>query len=288
MVEQKRKYSLLSSAQIKIIATVIMTLDHFAAAFFSVIPLWLYTLIRYIGRAAAPLFIFLVSEALRHTTNKKKYLLRMYFFNIIYSLSFIPYSYLIGFSNAQAPSILSTYIINIIFVLIIDYILKKGTVNKIYGLIMLSLFIVIIPIIHNTILENVVNYVLNNTSLQRSNILLVLRSILPDWRMIDYSILFSIMGVAFYYCKNKIQCGICLMVFCIVSKYGFIFSYKLLGQYSGYVDDFFANGQYYMILSLPFILLYSGEKGKNKKAFFYFYYPIHIYVLGILAWLIKL
>lgn len=287
MVNQKVKFNLFNSTQLKVMAAVIMALDHFAAAFISFIPLWLYTLIRCLGRAAAPLFLFLVSEALKHTSDKKKYLLRMYFFNIVYALSFIPYSYLIGFTSMNAPSILSTYIFTIIFVLITDFILKKGTTNKIYGIIMLLSLVVVIPIVHDVILENVIEIIVKNTSLQRYNVSLVLRSVLPDWRMVDYSILFSIMGVIFYYCKNRIQCAICLIPFCIISQYGFLLFDRLLGQYSGYFEDFFGGGQYFMFLCIPFVTLYSGEKGKSNKPFFYLFYPLHIYLLGLLTWIIK-
>ncbi len=287
MIEQKQKFCTINSAQLKGIAAIIMALDHFSAAFFPFIPLWLNTLLRNTGRAAAPLFLFLVSEALKHTKNKKKYLMRIYFFNIVYALSFIPYSYLIGFSNASAPSVLSTYIFTIIFVLIIELIAKKGTTNKIHGIGLLLVIMVFIPLVHNTVFENVITFFLKNTSLQRYNILFVLRSILPDWRMVDYSILFSIMGVVFYYCKNRVHYTITLTVFCILSKYGFIAFDRLLGQYSGYFSDFFTVNQYFMILCLPFIMLYSGERGKNNKAFFYFFYPLHIYLFGVIAWIVK-
>lgn len=47
-------FSLINSAQLKVIAAVIMALDHFAAAFSPNIPLWLYTLVRNVGSAVAP------------------------------------------------------------------------------------------------------------------------------------------------------------------------------------------------------------------------------------------
>ena len=38
-----------------------------------------------------------------------------------------------------------------------------------------------------------------------------------------------------------------------------------------------------LILSLPFILLYNWQRGRRMKYFFYVYYPLHVYVLVVLA-----
>ena len=38
-----------------------------------------------------------------------------------------------------------------------------------------------------------------------------------------------------------------------------------------------------LILSLPFMLLYNGTRGKKLKYFFDRYYPLHVYLLVILA-----
>ena len=43
------------------------------------------------------------------------------------------------------------------------------------------------------------------------------------------------------------------------------------------------NFQCFMILALPLLLLYNGERGKGHKNFFYVYYPAHIYVLYVIS-----
>ena len=45
--------------------------------------------------------------------------------------------------------------------------------------------------------------------------------------------------------------------------------------------------QYYALLSIPVLLLYSGKRGKlNLKYFFYVFYPLHLLAIEGVAMLI--
>ena len=55
---------------------------------------------------------------------------------------------------------------------------------------------------------------------------------------------------------------------------GFSFTYENL---------FLINYQWMMILALPFMLIYNGEKGRGLKWLFYIFYPVHIFILFILG-----
>ena len=44
--------------------------------------------------------------------------------------------------------------------------------------------------------------------------------------------------------------------------------------------------QIWSVLSLPLLLAYSGTRGKGKmKAFFYIFYPVHLGLLQLIAWI---
>ena len=48
----------------------------------------------------------------------------------------------------------------------------------------------------------------------------------------------------------------------------------------------FNTFQWLMLLAIPFFILYNGKKGNGNKAFFYIFYPLHIWVLFIIGYFI--
>ena len=64
---------ILSGSALKVIAVISMTIDHVAlyvlAGYLSMQELWLYDVLRGIGRQAFPIFAFLVIEGFYHTHN---------------------------------------------------------------------------------------------------------------------------------------------------------------------------------------------------------------------------
>ena len=62
---------------IKIIALILMLMDHIGE-FFPDSPIWF----GWLGRLAAPLFVYALAVCFHHTRNRKKYLLRLYLANV--------------------------------------------------------------------------------------------------------------------------------------------------------------------------------------------------------------
>lgn len=65
-------FGFLSSNGIKLIALVLMTVDHVGMLLFPHLRI-----LRILGRLSMPLFAFMISEGCRYTKNRKKYLLRL-------------------------------------------------------------------------------------------------------------------------------------------------------------------------------------------------------------------
>ena len=72
----------LNAFQIKIIACFCMTIDHIGA-----FGNQYYAILRIIGRAAAPLFLFILVQSIRYTKNRTNLLKRLYFAGVLVGLA---------------------------------------------------------------------------------------------------------------------------------------------------------------------------------------------------------
>lgn len=92
--------------------------------------------------------------------------------------------------------------------------------------------------------------------------LLILSAFLP----IDYNIYAILLVLVFYFFEKRKCIYTFGMVFIALSYY------------------FFKNNmtQSFMLLSLPFLYLYNGQKGKNLKYLFYVFYPLHMLILAFI------
>jgi TraX protein len=69
----------MNAFQLKVIALIVMLMDHMYTAFPNIFPQWFHALSRFV----APLFAFLMVEGLFHTRNKLKYNIRLFVWAIV-------------------------------------------------------------------------------------------------------------------------------------------------------------------------------------------------------------
>lgn len=101
---------------------------------------------------------------------------------------------------------------------------------------------------------------------------------IPTLLTVEGGFIFVLLGVGFYYTSGSKQKTVLFyFLFCI-----FVFFITTGSDFSA-VNLFKINFQWLMVFSLPLIAMYNGEKGRDSKWFFYFFYPAHIYVLAIIA-----
>lgn len=283
----------LNSFQLKIIALVIMTIDHIAVYNINVFPPLLYDFFRCAGRSAMPLFMYALIFGAKCTKRKKQFLIRLYVSNIAIFIIWVPFYLFFNGKFAPMPSVLSTYTYVLIYAFLIEKFIEKLKYKKIISLAYMSgiAIITIIPeIVYNSAYDVLINLVTSGSGIFKNNIIYVniadtfLNTISRPLRNVDGSVYFVIMGVIWYFAKNKYICSGVLILF---SLWGILGAYNetfdIIGDFTGnyYTNNlFFSKTQSLMIFAALFILLFNKEKGRAMKYFFYIYYPAHIFVIS--------
>lgn len=264
----------LNGFNLKLLALIFMTFDHILEMLSGILPIphWFGN----IGRLSAPIFIFMVAEGMWHTRNKVKYMSRLYVASIIMAI-------LNNLANTYFPMPNGGMIINNIFatMFLITFFIylgekmvlafKEGNVKV--GL--FNLIFILTPFIVSFI-------VLMNMSTLPLFVLRFILVALPLPFLVEGGILWIALGIGFYLCHNrKKSLGIFYTLFCII-----VF-FLTTGMDFSFTNLFLINYQWLMILALPLLLLYNGEKGRGMRSFFYIYYPAHLYFLLGVAYLIN-
>lgn len=273
------KHQGFSATQLKWIALVFMTLDHMIPLFTKTAHLsFVVPYLEIIGRIAAPLFLFLVTESFRHTRSRWKFVLRLYVAGVAVDLStFLANFIIFGNLSCYWPgNILFTYFYTVwllTLILSVSEAYKLRNRRKMIG----ALFLIAL-----TALPQVTYSVFDNMFSLSARVLFT--AVFPPPLFIEYSLAFVFMGIVFYFLRSRTAQCIAFAIFCVINYWGSILSLRGWDLYP--FNLFFADGQHWMILALPFMAMYNGQRGKSQKVFFYVYYPTHRYLIFLLETLL--
>lgn len=266
-----------TSYSLKVLALLLMTLDHIYYYLGSgILPIpHIFTLL---GRISAPLFLFAMAEGFSHTHDRMAYLKRLYLASVFMSVgndlvnSFLPHPNGAMVINGMFATLFIVGLYIWAIELLLGNIKKKNWKN-----IGIALAMLLIPIGSGI---GVTLYMGNTASVSPIGriVFQALYTLVPSPIFVEGSVYWVFLGTGFYFLRNK---KIGLSVFYVLMS-GFFF-FTAAGEGMTYENLFILNDQWFMVLSLPFILLYSGQRGKKMKYFFYMYYPLHVYVLVLLA-----
>lgn len=240
---KKKSICVLSGAALHILAIVFMLMDHMWA---TVVPgnQWM----TYVGRLAFPIFAFLISEGYVHTSNFKKYALRLLLFGII---SEIPFD-LMCESTIFYPfhqNVMFTLLLGLISIRALDEIKKERSVDAaMRGVLVASAccFIGAVCFVDygwRGVLTVIIFYVFRSVPYAKV------------WQFVSLTLLFEVFYRGMY---------IPIELF-------------------GHTFEFYTQG--FCILSLIPIWLYNGERGcssKGFKCFLYAFYPVHMLALYLI------
>lgn len=285
----------LTAFQLKVVALVLMTVDHIGAFAFEIpVVARCETCLRSVGRLAAPLFLFLLVQSLRHTRSKPRFLLRLYLAGMCTGLFVTLMNLCLGevFCYFTPGNIIFTFFYVALYVILLERMWAAWKARDLRDLAVSALLLAasLLP----TALAMPIRDALvpSGVSIQVNFLISGLHgSLLPTFYSIDYGIGFVVLGVAMYFAKTKNRQCLVFAVFCTICIAGTFampwLPFDLYGMRTfGFALTFLNTLQCRMVFALPLMLLYNGERGRRCKWFFYWYYPLHrevIFVISALA-----
>lgn len=238
---------MLTSNMLRGLACLFMLTDHLWA---TVVPgnMWM----NYVGRLAFPIFAFLIAEGYRHTSDFRKYALRLLIFGL---LSEIP------FNLMHSASVVFPFHQNVMFTLLL-------------GLLSIQSI--------DTIRQNISSRASLKSSLKPA-LALAGCLLLAAVGFTDYGF-WGVMTVILFYVLRGFQGAPLLQLAAMIYIHceafeGMFIPIELFGNTIEFATQGFA------VLALIPIWLYNGRQGRKSKALqygFYAFYPAHMLVLALL------
>ena len=136
-----------SAFQLKTVALICMTIDHFGCYLTFTTNNDINSALRIIGRIAAPLFLFLLIESLRHTRSKWKFTLRLYIAAVaiqICNTLFMDYI-AVGYMSSLG-NILQTFTYTAFYIALIEWLIGEIKSKRILRCI-LPMVLMIVPFV---------------------------------------------------------------------------------------------------------------------------------------------
>lgn len=244
----------LNSNKLKVIAIVLMIIDHVGYYFVSYISPSTFNVLRFIGRIAMPIFAYLLVQGFFHTHNLKKYIFKIFSVATLFQILLI----VLGVIN-------KLYVSNY-------YIIINTYLNILYSFVFCLIILAMIDkkqIVNNKIIDIAIR-------------IFVILAMLLIYQMIDvelgYRVVVTIVG--FYFAeKLKILKGEKTTEAYVIV----LFVTLVLAVFADYKNLVFNLPS---IISIIPITMYNGQRGSNSKTLkniFYVIYPLHHIILYILA-----
>lgn len=272
---QKTPQKGLSGFALKYLAMALMVLDHiqYFFAFTGKIPVFFSML----GRLSAPLFLFCLIEGFTHTRDRRKYLLRIYLLSVL--MGAVQFSfYNIGFALVRPDGffpqnqMLASFAILLVVLQGFDWCARKK-----WGR---GLAAVLIPILSPFIVSALMTASSNPIWLFTLNLLSF--TVLPQHLFImDGGTATLLFGIVLYlFRKNRYLQIAAFALTCVLWDIARV----LLMMPGLCLSDFFTVAYEWMeLFAVVPMLCYNGTRGRGSKRFFYWFYPVHIYVLYALS-----
>ncbi len=238
----KKPFGGFTSNMLRTIAIVLMLSDHIWATYMS-LGNWM----TYIGRLAFPIFAFQIVEGFVHTSNLKKYIVRLLGFAVITEIPFNLF-YSSRWFNPYHQNVLFTLLLGLLAITVIDN-LKKKNAKKVALSVLWLLLIGVVSVLGFT----------------------------------DYGF-YGVLTVVMFYLFRDFPFAwlaqlIGMVLINIVFFEGQVYPFEIFGATIEIPLQGFA------VFALIPIWLYNGKKGRSSKVMqygFYAFYPVHMLALYLI------
>lgn len=231
-----------------------MTIDHIAWLLYpgysrEILPIVLHI----IGRLTCPIMCYFIAEGYHHTKDINKYTKRLFLFAVI----------------SHFPYVLAS----------INYVDWKSFIPFYYGDV-LNQTSVMWSLAWGLVMLRIADSRKVRNSLKPLLIILVCLISFPS----DWSCIASLCVLAFGTNRGKFKIQMLWMIF-YVAIYSVVYFFAL--------DKVYGLVQMAVVISIPVLLLYNGQRGKSQKVnrilkwSFYIYYPLHLFIIGVIQFLMS-
>ncbi len=251
----KIRFKNLDANTLKLIAIFAMTIDHIAWLVFSGYPTQALPIVMHIiGRITCPIMCFFVAEGYHYTRNIRKYTARLFLFAVISHFAYVFASMDFVDLKSFIPFYYGSF-------------LNQTSVmwSLAWGLVMLRIA---------------------NSNKMKANwlkpiliILICIVSFPSDWSCVAALCILAI-GTN----RGNFKRQMLWLIF-------YVFVYSIVYFFA--IDKVYGCIQMCVVLAIPVLMLYNGQRGKNKrinnymKWAFYIYYPLHLFVIGAIQYLCR-
>lgn len=307
LAEKKLPLRGLNGWQLKCVAMLFMTIDHIGL--YSIVTCDpFYAILRILGRIAAPVFLYLCVEGIRHTRSRWFYLKKLYVMGILSSaLAFVLFTLFPSFyyndtgmtglegslKNLQSSNMFFTFFIVVLMITSGEQLrqaIRQRNVRKtLRSLLCLALPVILIPIklFVMNLTDDMVAGITGNYHYEWYG--WFAGSFFPSLLDSAYTCLFVILGYFWYLVKDRQKQMAALLVLSALGMLNVVFC-QGEALYGGWLQvlfwGMFEYPQCFMILAIPFLYCYNGARGRQNQWPCYLYYPVHIAVFATIGLLI--
>lgn len=267
--------NVVNSLFLKIFGVITMTCDHFSKLCSFMNITWinenLLNIFDIIGRLSFPIFAFLIIEGMIHSSNKNKYLLRLFILSVVCDLCFYLFTSFY-WGNPITTLFLGAYAIY--------FLQKKNNLLKLLSIIPSSIILLIsfevIPLLSMYDLYGFITILLFYLGYLLSK---------PICRFVSKTLQIEeeIFVNEYEFVTRKLISSLLFLIFTIIIW----ISNPIYKTNNIFIDE--PTLQLYSILSIIPILFYNGKKGYNNKwvqYIFYLYFPLHLGIIYLLLLII--